>query len=235
METGFLDRVVLGLPCVVYVPRDYDASRAWPVILALHGAGERGSDGIRATQIGIASAIRAEPERFPAIAVFPQAPAGERWLGGPAAAAILALEQAIVEWNGDRERLYVTGLSMGGYGALHLALAHPATFAALVVVCGGLVPHATTEAVARSPLIPPDVEPYAFVASALRSTPLWLFHGADDPVIPVEESRKLHGALAAGGVTRYTEYEGSGHNCWDRAYREEGLAPWLFAQRRVSR
>ena len=219
-------------PYAVYVPPDFDAQRAWPVILALHGAGERGTDGVRQMQIGIASAIRAHPERVPAIVVFPQAPEDTCWLGEPADAAMAALDQAMREFHGDPERVYATGLSMGGYGTIHLALAHPRHFAALVIVCGGLFAHATTNAVRQSPL----VTSYAQVAKALRATPVWLFHGADDDVIPVDESRALFAALRAEGApVRYTEYAGVGHAAWTRAYDEAALWEWLFARRAAIR
>jgi predicted peptidase len=237
-ETGFLDRNVVingtRYPYTVYVPRAWTPARSWPVILSLHGAGERGNDGVRQMQIGAASAIRSHPDRVPAIVVFPQAPADTRWLGEPADAAMRALEEAIVELHGDRERVYVTGLSMGGYGTYHLALAHPNRFAALVVVCGGLFPHPSTTAVQTSPLVQGQADPYGFVARSLRDVPIWLFHGDADPVIPVDESQKLVAALKAEGApdVHYTEYPGLGHNAWDRAYREADLWPWLFAQKR---
>jgi predicted peptidase len=213
-------------PYAVYVPPDFDTVDAWPVILALHGAGERGTDGARQLQIGLAAAIRAHPERVPAIVVFPQAPEGTSWLGEPADAAMAALDEAMREFHGDPDRVYATGLSMGGYGTIHLALAHPRRFAALVVVCGGIFAHATTTAVRQSPL----ATSYAQVAKALRATPVWLFHGADDDVIPAAESRALFAALRAEGApVRYTEYAGVGHASWTRAYEERELWEWLFA------
>jgi predicted peptidase len=235
-ETGFLNRTVrvngTEYPYCVYVPRDFDPTRTWPVVLFLHGSGERGSDGLRPSQTGLGSAIRLEPSRVPAIAVFPQAPLDSRWIGEPADAAMAALDAASAEFHGDRDRTYLTGLSMGGYGSIHLALANPRRFAAVVIVCGGLLPHATTTAVRRSPLIPDGVDPYAFVAHALRAVPMWIFHGADDPVIPVDEGQHFDEELKkAGANVRYTEYPGVGHNAWDRAYGEAELWSWLFAQR----
>jgi len=147
-ETGFLNRTGYS----VYVPHDFDRSKQWPVILFLHGAGERGTDGLKSTQVGIGSAIRFGADRIPAIVVFPQAPPETRWLEQPADAAITALDCAIAEFNGDPDRVYLTGLSMGGYGAWHLAMANPNRFAALVVVCGGLLPHETAISVRQSPL-----------------------------------------------------------------------------------
>ncbi len=236
-ETGFLNRTVVvngrPYPYAVYVPRNFDASRSWPVILALHGAGERGADGVRQMQIGVAGAIRAHPERVPAIVVFPQAPEGSAWLGEPADAAMAALDEAIREFRGDPERVYLTGLSMGGYGTVHLALAHKQRFAALVVVCGGLLEHKTTNAVRQSPLTKGEADPYTTAARALRGIPVWLFHGSDDDTIPVTESREMAAALQREGApVRYTEYRGVNHAVWDRAYGEAALWEWLFAQRR---
>jgi predicted peptidase len=236
-ETGFLIRSVnvggTAYPYSVYVPRAFDASKRWPVILFLHGSGERGSDGLRSTQIGVAAAIRANPDRVPAIVVFPQAPPDSRWLDEPADAAMAALETSIDEFHGDRSRVYLTGLSMGGYGTYHLALAHPGTFAALAVVCGGLLPHETTTAVRQSPLTKGAGDPYAFTAHALRHLPIRIVHGDADPVIPVSESRKMAEALTnEGGNVRYVELPGVGHNAWDRAYSDAELWDWLFRQRR---
>jgi predicted peptidase len=226
-ETGFLNRPGY----VVYLPREYDGSRAWPVILFLHGSGERGPDPMRATQIGVAAAIRHDSALVPAIAVFPIAPEETRWLDEPADAAMRALDHAVHEFRGDPHRIYITGLSMGGYGAIHLGLAHPGRFAAMVVVCGGLLPHPTTTAVRQSPLTMQAADPYAFTAQSLKHVPLWLFHGADDPVIPVDESRHLNEQFrAAGAEVHYTEYAGVGHNAWDKAYADTAMWTWLFAR-----
>ena len=238
-ETGFLIRSIAvggsNYPYSVYVPRAYDPSMRWPVILFLHGSGERGADGLRSTQIGVAAAIRANPDRIPAIVVFPQAPAETRWLGEPADAAMAALGATMAEFHGDSERVYLTGLSMGGYGTYHLALAHPDTFAALVIVCGGLLPHDTTTAVQQSPLTRSAADPYAFTAHALRSLPIWICHGDADPVIPVGESRRMVEQLRGEGAeVHYNEYPGVGHNAWDHAYGDPELWRWLLRQRRAT-
>lgn len=235
-QTGFLDRSVtidrVVYPYAVYVPRDWTPKQRWPVILFLHGAGERGSDGRRQMQIGVASAIRSGPERIPAIVVFPQAPDGQRWIGAPADAAMAALREAVREFHGDRSRIYLTGLSLGGFGTWHLALAHPDTFAAIVPVCGGIVPHGSATSVLQSPLTASASDPYALTAERLRHIPIRIFHGADDTVILPSESRTMFAALrAAGADVQYTEYEGVGHNAWDRAYGDAQLWTWLFAQR----
>lgn len=236
-ETGFLSRsLTIGRAeyrYVVYVPRDYDSSRTWPVILFLHGSGERGTDGWRQTIHGVANTIRFEPARVPAIVVFPQAPPETRWLDEPADAAMLALDRTIAEFHGDESRVYITGLSMGGYGTLHLAMAHPNRFAAAVVVCGGLLPHPSTTAVRQSPLTTGG-DPYAITASKLRNLPIWFFHGTDDTVIPVDESRHLVEELHRAGAAdvHYTEYPGVGHGAWDHAYGEAAMWTWLFSQRK---
>jgi predicted peptidase len=169
----------------------------------------------------------------PAIVVFPQAPPDSRWLGDPADAAMAALDRTLVEFGCDPQSVYLTGMSMGGYGALHLALAHPDRFAALAIVCGGLLPHRTTTAVRQSPLTKSADDPYVFTAHALRALPIWLFHGEADAVIPVDESRRLVAALKREGAdVHYTEYAATGHNAWTAAYNDDELWRWLFAQRR---
>src|SRR5688572_5179481 len=236
-ETGFIDRTVTigstSYPYVVYVPREWTPDRSWPVVLFLHGAGERGSDGRRQMQIGAAAAIRSAPERVPALVVLPQAPAEERWIGPPADAAMKALEEVVKEYRGDRERIYLTGLSLGGFGTWHLSLAHPDVFAALVPVCGGIVPNGSATSVRQSPLTLDAPDPYAFSAARLRHLPVWMFHGSEDTVIHPSESRKMHEALrAAGAEVRYTEYEKVGHDAWIRAYADAEMWAWLFKQKR---
>lgn len=190
-----------------------------PVMLFLHGAGESGADGIAPTTVGLGPAIVRDPEQFPCVVVFPQASRGYGWGGFNLAAADAALSAAESEYGTDRERVYVTGISMGGYGTWSLALRQPARFAALVPVCGGLARRERTHAEA---------------ARHLAAIPHWVFHGDADDIIPVSESREMVDALrAAGGAVRYTEYAGVRHNSWDRAYAEPELMPWVLAQRRA--
>jgi predicted peptidase len=137
-ETGFLDRTVRvdgrDYPYQVYVPRQPIAGPK-PIILALHGAGERGSDGLLQTEVGLAGAIRRHPERWAAIVVFPQAPKDQLWAGVPAQVAMAALAQSEREFRTDKDRVYLAGLSMGGNGAWRLAYENPDRFAAVVPVC----------------------------------------------------------------------------------------------------
>lgn len=234
METGFLDRTVTVAGEThrhqVFVPADYLPTKRWPVILFLHGAGERGTDGLLQTEVGLGSALRRHPERYPAIVVFPQVSPDARWTGPAAEMALKALEQTEREFNIDRGRVYLTGLSMGGSGAWYLAYRNPERFAALLIICARIIPAA--EAV--EPLVPPRDGPvYAALATRLKSLPIWLFHGDADDIVPVEQSRQVSAALqAAGAGVRYTELAGVGHNAWDAAYASPEVAAWLLSQSR---
>jgi len=229
-KTGFLKRTLrLGgkrYLYQVYLPPSWKKSTKFPVILFLHGAGERGSDGDLQTRVGAGTAIRAHAERFPFIVVFPQCRRDSQWPKAEMQSlALKTLEHAVKEFNGDTRRIYLTGISMGGYGVWTLGAANPGKFAALVVICGGV--HALSAA--RRHSTGPD--PYVSVAEALGHSPAWIFHGADDPAVPVAQSRRMHDALKhAGGNVRYSEYPGVGHNSWDKAYSEPGLVPWLLSQ-----
>jgi predicted peptidase len=219
-------------PYQVFLPRGFDAARSWPVILYLHGAGESGTDGLRPTEVGLGRALRLDPGRVPAVVVFPQAPPRRVWMGDLARLALGALDRTMAEFHGDPERVYLAGLSLGGYGTWLLAYDHPERFAALVPVCGGIVPPS-----GRLPHEVPNTlraaDPYAATASRLKRIPAWVFHGAEDATVPVGESRRIVEALRAEGApVRYTEYEGVGHNAWDRAFAERELWTWLLAQRR---
>jgi len=236
-DTGFLDRsVTIGTttyPYVVYVPRGWSADRSWPVILFLHGAGERGMDGMHQTVVGLGNAVRWHPERFPAVIVFAQCPEEDRWIGAPLAAAMQALHRATKEFHGDRDRTYLTGLSMGGYGTWHAAMAYPERFAAIVPVCGGVLKPDTATSVRQSPLTAGAKDPYAATAEKVKHLPIWVFHGDADATIPVSESRRLVDELRKRDAdVRYTEYPGVGHDSWTRAYDEPGLWTWMLNQQR---
>ena len=129
-----------------------------------------------------------------------------------------SLAQTIEEFGADAKRIYLTGVSMGGYGVWHFASEHSEKFAALVSICGG------------SSLRNGDR--FSRIAQKVGKTPAWLFHGADDRVVPVSESRRIAEALEANqGNVKYSEYAGVGHNVWINALGEKELLPWLLAQR----
>ena len=231
-ETGFLDRQV-AVGDIVYryqviVPADYQPTTRWPVILFLHGAGERGSDGMLQTEVGLGRALRRGADRFPAIVVFPQT-AGSRWSEAPGDAAIEALDASIEEFSIDEDRVYLTGLSMGSQGSWYLASMHPKRFAALVPICGFV------GQTSRRPSFVSDADrsPYVQVAERVRDIPTWIFHGETDSVVSVTESRQMAEALrSVDADVHYSELPGTGHNSWDAAYASPALSDWLFKQRR---
>jgi predicted peptidase len=238
VETGFLDRTVSvsgrSYPYQVYVPVDFRSKKSWPVILFLHGAGERGSDGLLQTDVGIGHAIRLDASRFPFIVVLPQCGKNKIW-GEPdmQALALAALDASIEEFHGDRKQAYLTGLSMGGFGTWELAARNPGRFAALVPICSGVQPQKDWPQLRVTLIDDPKIaDPFAEVARRIGKTPVWMFHGDADPSVPVEQSRHMIEALkAAGADFKYTEYPGVEHNSWDKAYTEPELVPWLLSKR----
>jgi len=240
-ESGFLDRVVnvdaKEYRYEIYVPREHTSNRPLPVILALHGGGQYGTDGISQTALGFAHAIRSHPERFQAVVVFPQSPpdgtAGFQGLGGRIALA--ALDKTMSEYSADKSRVYLTGLSMGGNGAWYLAYHHPERFAAALIVCGFIGEFTGRQSgVLYPPIIPGKAsDPYREIAEHLTKLPIWIFHGDADLNVSVEESRRMFAALkAVGADVRYTELPGVDHNAWNTAYGRQDVIAWLFQQKR---
>ena len=229
--TGFLDRTLTiqgnEYKYQVFVPADWTTKNKWPVILFLHGAGERGDDGLIQTEVGIGTAIRRYRSRFPAVIVMPQC-RKDVWWTDPAMAdmAMKALELSQKEFRGDPQRTYLTGLSMGGYGTWYLAANHPGKFAAIAPICGGILrPDDSRKQPAE------DTRPYTEAAQKVGKTPVWIFHGGDDPVVPVAESQHMAEAIkAVGAEVHYTEYPGVGHNSWEKAYAEPDFMTWLLSK-----
>ncbi len=167
---------------------------------------------------------------YPAVVVFPQAPAEGWWPGDPAEAAVAALEATLSEFATDPDRVYLTGLSMGGNGSWYVAYRHAERFAAVVPICGWI---ARAEASPDWIEAADGVEAIGKLADRLRDMPIWAFHGEVDGVVPVQGSRLIVEALRErGSAVRYTELPGTGHNAWDSAYRSPDLASWLLEQRR---
>ena len=240
-ETGFLDRTVSvageSYLYQVFVPKNFDQakSKKWPVILFLHGYGERGDNGLLQTDVGLAHAIRNYSGNFPFIVVMPQCRAEKEttWADATMQKQVLAaLDASIEEFQGDRSRVYLTGLSMGGYATWDFAAKFSGRFAAYIPICGGIRSPAQMPQLRVSLAYDPNVsDPYAETARRVGKTPVWIFHGTVDDSVPVEESRKIAAALqAAGGNVKYTEYPSVGHESWDKAYAEPGLIEWLLAQ-----
>ena len=197
----------------VWLPAAYDATRRWPAILFLHGAGERGDDGDLQTTVGLGRALREGKVDPQAVVVFPQCPLNSYWTPSALRGAVAALEQAIEDYSIDLRRVSLTGISMGGAGAWTLAAEQPRRFSAIAPVCGWVE------------------QPPAEVAKRLPRVPIWIFHGSADPVIPVAKSREMAGVL--GENAAYTELPGVKHNSWDPAYMTTGVVEWLVTQKRL--
>jgi predicted peptidase len=193
---------------LLYLPPGYQRpNTTWPLLLFLHGAGERGSDlAVLRRQVLPNLAERGE---LPLILVAPQTPNGELWSTDALLGLLDHLEGAL---RVDRSQVYLTGLSMGGFGAWELAIAHPERFAALVVIRGGGNP----------------VE-----VCRLRNTPVWIVHGRKDDVIPVNWSEVMANRLErCHGRVRLTIYEDTEHDAWTRTYSDPAFTSWLLSQRK---
>lgn len=220
----------------VFVPDGWTAKRDWPVVLFLHGSGERGSDNRKQLGQGLPPWLREHGKDFHAVVVIPQAPEGSAWHGEIERMALQALDDSVVEWHGDRRRLYLTGLSMGGYGAWQIAVDHPGRFAAAAIICGGIAQPNDSDRLQVDGIPAEMADPYAWVAAHLGSLPVWIFNGAADDVVPPAESHRMHAALQArGNEVRYTEFPGVGHVSWPMAYATAQLWPWMFAHRLPAR
>ena len=232
-DTGFLNRQIVSGGVIhhfqVYVPEEWrrNDNRKWPIILFLHGRGERGSEGMWQTQIGLPEAVRDHPERWPFIIVMPQCPLGSFWTDPDnLAMAMETLEQESQEFHGDPDRTYLSGISMGGYGAWELAIIYPHRWAAIAIAAGGIFwSYDPTRWQRASTLL-------AEYSHAVGHTPVWLFHGTDDPVVLPRQDELLYDTIkAAGGHVRLWLYEGLKHDCWTRAFREPELPRWLLEHR----
>jgi predicted peptidase len=202
---------------VLYVPYKLQAGSRPPLLMFLHGSGERGDNGIDQIMVGLGPALWKQKANFPFVTILPQCHTNSNWLvdGPDGQAALAILKETAAEFQTDPDRVYLTGLSMGGSGTWSIAAKHPDMFAAIVPMCGrGDLESARTLAAAR--------------------LPVWNFCGDKDREATVKFCRDMHAALqAAGGHSRYTEYPGVGHNCWDNAYGTAELYPWLLDQSRA--
>jgi acetyl esterase/lipase len=232
-ETGFLNRKIelhgVSYRFQVYLPEDWrrDDRKQWPIILFLHGRGERGSEGMWQTQIGLPQAVRDHPERWPFVIVMPQCPLPGYWTDPDMLAmAMAALDREATEFHTDPERTYLSGLSLGGYGAWELARLNPKRWAAIAISSSGVFWSYAPERWLQVSTLPAEY------AHALGHTPVWLFHGTDDNVVPARESELMFEAIkAAGGRVRLWLFQGLKHDCWTSAYNEPELPRWLLFHR----
>ena len=218
-EAGFVNRVYRDESgdhkYVVFVPRNYTPRKKWPVILFLHGAGERGTDGLRQTTVGLGPVVKIRAKQFPFLVVFPQCEdQGSRALTGWLAdspdgeRALKILNEIENEYSVDSKRRILTGWSMGGYGTWSIAAAHPGLWAAVVPIAGG----GETQ-----------------TATKLKKVPIWAFHGEDDRAILPKESQKMVKAIqAAAGRSWLTEIPDVGHDVWKNVYDAEALIDWML-------
>lgn len=229
MGTGFLFKSLKEngreLRYAVYVPRGYDPSRPWPLILFLHGSGESGTDGSRQLAQGLPRELVWNPDRWPFIVIIPQKPSQDAEWEQYELELMTMLAHARREYNVDPTRLVLTGLSQGGHGAWVLDARHPELWAAVTPVCGYASGHSRAPGVSTST--------FSELAEGIKGLPVWAFHGEADDVVPVSETRTMIAALeTAGARPRVMVYPGVGHGCWERAYGEPELPGWLLAQHR---
>jgi predicted peptidase len=204
---------------LLFLPEGYDpkGEKRWPLILFLHGAGERGRDVWKVATHGPPKNVADHPD-FPFIVVSPQCPEGEHW----SSEILLGLLDDITRhYKVDMSRIYLTGLSMGGYGTWDLGLTHPEKFAAIAPICGG-GQKITVLLASREK------------SQALKTLGVWAFHGAKDPVVPLEESQRMVDALKQAGAqdVKLTVYPEAGHNSWTEAYNDPELYKWMLAHHR---
>lgn len=216
------------LPHRMLRPKHYDAAQKYPLVVFFHGAGERGNDNQKQLVHGMADfAADDVMEKYPCFVVAPQCPNAQKWVDVPwpsdrhdmpaKPTAAMALSLALIEslsqeFSIDRDRLYLTGLSMGGFGVWDALQRKPRVFAAAIPICGG-----------------GDTA----LAPSIRHVPVWAFHGDSDTEVKPQRSRDMIDALkAAGGEPRYTEYPNTGHNSWKATYANREIYAWLFAQKR---
>lgn len=219
----------------VFVPADaVRAAGPLPVVLFLHGSGERGRDGMKQTKAGIGPYLREHASTFPALVVLPQVPNRQEWDGLNNRVALAALDATLAEFPADPSRQYLTGMSMGGYGSWNIALSAPDRFAAIVPVCGAVIAPREERQTLFVAAVANEADPYAALAQRLKNVPVWMFHGAKDDVVLPDDDRKLHAAFKAVGAAdaRYTEYPDGNHNAWDATYADTAMWTWLLAQKR---
>ncbi len=198
----------------VFLPEGYDGSKSYPVVLFLHGSGERGDDGITSAQVGLGAIIAGHPKDFPVIAVFPQARRTWAANSDDARGALAALDDVMKTYKTAPDRVILTGLSMGGFGTWQLASTEHGRWAAIAPVCG------FSETAAVKPIVEARL-------------PVWTFIGDADSARLLESTRAMLAALRdAGAKPRETEYRGVGHNSWDRAYSNPEFLRWMLQQHR---
>jgi predicted peptidase len=218
-ETTFTRKAGLGY--LLYLPKGYDANAAkqWPLMLFLHGAGERGADVAKVAVHGPPKLVK-QGREFPFILVSPQCPEGETW---NSEVLLALLDDVIARHKVDTRRVYLTGLSMGGYGSWALLAKAPERFAAVAPICGG---GNTIDVLlgARDKTR----------GAALKALPVWAFHGAKDTVVPLSESERMTGVFKRMGNqgVKLTVYPEAQHDSWTETYNNQELYDWFLGHAR---
>ena len=196
------------------LPKDYSASDdPWPLIVFLHGGGERGNN-LDKLKVHGPPKIADRNKDFPFVVLSPQCPSGSRWTYEIKTVKSL-LDNILDNYNVDPGRVYLTGLSLGGYGTWNMAMMYPEYFAAIAPMCGGGI---------------------VDEAHNLRNMPVWVFHGAKDNSNPLENNQRMVDAVkAAGGDVKFTIYPNIGHDCWTASYNNQELYDWFLSHRKVGR
>lgn len=212
----FEKKITKTLKCkfLLFLPEKYGKEKKqWPLMLFLHGAGERGSDLEKVKKHGPPKIVEKQKD-FPFIVVSPQCPEDDWWTEKTEVLSHL-LDSIVDRYDVDTERIYLTGLSMGGYGTWALAAKYPERFAAIVPICGG---------------------GKRFLAWRLKNVPVWAFHGAKDRLVPLKESEELVNAVKKqGGNARLTVYPEAGHDSWTKTYNNKEVYDWLLKYRRKTK
>jgi len=196
---------------LAYFPKDYDASRKYPLVFFLHGAGERGDDLELVAKHGYMKHVRESGKEYPFIFIAPQCPQ-ERYWGCFTESLLAFLDDICATLPVDPDRVYLTGLSMGGTGTWMLAMADPKRFAAIAPVCGSGI---------------------YWYGGALVDVPVYMYHGDCDEVVPIQESFSMLTSInKRGGNAQLKICYGVGHNAWDTAYAGDELVNWLLSHKR---
>jgi predicted peptidase len=199
---------IVQIRYLIYVPQDYETREKWPLMLFLHGMGERGDD-IEKVKVHGPPQLVEKGEDFPFLILSPQCPDRQWW---DTDEIVILIDEIVSEYRIDANRIYVTGLSMGGYGTWNLALKYPHKFAAIAPICGGGNPND---------------------AHLIKHLPIWVFHGAKDQVVLLKESQDMVDALRKeGNEVLFTVYPEASHDSWTETYNNPQLYQWLLKQAR---
>lgn len=213
---AFKKTVTKDLSCnyLLFLPEDYgEKDKRWPLMLFLHGAGERGND-LNKVKVHGPPKIVEKKKDFPFIVVSPQCPTGV-WWNDKLDVLINLLDEIEAQYDVDAERVYLTGLSMGGFGTWALASKYPDRFAAAAPICGGGM---------------------MIMVPSLADMPIWAFHGAKDRVVPVKESEEMVKMIKdRGGNAKLTIYPEAGHDSWTETYNNPKLYEWFLKHRKTSK